>query len=50
MKNLTQTLSNEEIDKIIYFFQNNYIVGKEEKKMEDLKDFNIKELSNLKKK
>ena len=40
---------NSEIDKILNFFEQNYIVGKDEIKSEDIKEFNIKELSKFKK-
>ena len=45
----SNSLSKEEIDKILNFFEQNYIVGKDEKKLEDIKEFNIKELSKFKK-
>jgi hypothetical protein len=47
--NFGKKLNNEEINKILNFFENNYIVGVSQIKMEDIKDFNIKEISNIKK-
>ena len=47
---LTKIFNKDEIDKTLNFFEYNYIVGKEEKKMEDLNEFNIKEISTIKKK
>ena len=35
--NLSEPLNDEKINKIIEFFENNYIVGKSQKKMEDIK-------------
>ena len=43
-----KNLNKEEINKIILFFENNYIVGKEEKKIKDLKEFNLKEINTFK--
>ena len=43
-------LTKEEINKILYFFETNYIVGTEEENLEELKNIiNIKELATLKK-
>ena len=42
--NLSEKLNNEEINSILEFFKNNYIVGKEEKKLVDLKNFTLKEI------
>ena len=47
---LSDKLTKEEIDKILYFFATNYIVGTHEENLEEIKDMiNIKELATLKK-
>ncbi len=46
---LTKIFNKDEIGKTLNFFECNYIVGKEEKKMEDINEFNIKEISTIKK-
>ena len=46
---LSKNLNEEEINKIILFFENNYIVGKEEKQIKDLKEFKLKEINTFKK-
>ena len=46
---LSQKLNDEEIKKILLFFENNYIVGKEKKKMKDIKEFYIKVKSTFRK-
>ena len=45
--NLPEKLSDEEIKKILEFFEKNYIVGKNEKKLEDIKEFNLKEVGKI---
>ena len=45
--NLPEKLNDEEIKKILEFFENNYIVGKTEKKLEDIKEFNLKEIGKI---
>lgn len=41
-------LKKDEIEKIFEFFENSYIVGEDLKEMKNIKDFNIKEISNIK--
>ena len=43
-----KNLNEEEINNILSFFENNYIVGIEEKEMKNIKEFNIKEINTLK--
>ena len=46
---LSNNLNNKEIEKVFDFFENNYIVGKEKINLKNLKEFNIKEISSMKK-
>ena len=45
---LTKELNKEDINKILNFFDKNYIVGFEERKMEETNEFNIKEICTIK--
>ena len=45
---LTKKLNKEDINKILNFFDKNYIVGFEERIMEETNEFNIKEICTIK--
>ena len=46
----SEKLDNKKIDEILNFFENNYIVGESEQKLEDIKNIiDIKEISTIKK-
>ena len=46
----SEKLNNKEIDEILKFFENNYIVGTSEQKLEDIKNIiDIKEINTIKK-
>jgi len=46
----SEKLDNKKIDEILKFFENNYIVGESERKLEDIKNIiDIKEISTIKK-
>jgi hypothetical protein len=48
-KEKNELLNKEEIEKVLKFFEKNYIVGKNEKKIEDIKEFEIKEIGTIEK-
>ena len=45
---LSKNFNKKEVDKILDFFEKNYIVGKETIKIKDIKEFTIKEISSFK--